>query len=119
MPRLFQSLLLGLALLPLAGAAEPVAKVAFDIPAGAAVDTLKRAAQQARLEIAFPAETVRGVNTRAVRGDFSPVEAMNLMLVGSGLAVVKDEKTGALTVRRLVKATGEEGATQKKETALP
>ncbi len=119
MPRLFQSLLLGLALLPLAGAAEPIAKVAFDIPAGAAVDTLKRAAQQARLEIAFPAETVRGVNTRAVRGDFSPVEAMNLMLVGSGLAVVKDEKTGALTVRRLVKATGEEGATQKKETALP
>lgn len=119
MPRLFKSLLLCLALLPLAGAAEPMAKVAFDIPAGAAAETLKRAAQQARLEIAFPAETVRGVNTRAVRGDFSPVEAMNLMLVGSGLAVVKDETTGALTVRRLVKATSEEGAAQRKEEALP
>jgi TonB-dependent receptor len=119
MSPLMRSLLLCLALLPFAGAAEAMAKVAFDIPAGAAAETLKRAAQQARLEIAFPAETVRGVNTRAVRGDFSPAEAMNLMLVGSGLAMVKDEKTGALTVRRLVKATGEEGAAQRKESALP
>lgn len=99
--RLTCSLLLGLALLPSLGAAESPAKIAFDIPSGAAADTLKRAAQQARLEIAFPAETVRGVNTRAVRGDYVPIEAMNLMLSGSGLAVLKDEQTGALTVRRV------------------
>jgi hypothetical protein len=94
-------LILGLAVLPPLRAAEPSAKVAFDIPAGLAADTLKRAAQQARLEIAFPAETVRGVNTRAIRGDYGPVEAMNLMLGGSGLGVVKDERTGAITIRRI------------------
>ena len=105
--RLIFMLLFGLAVVPSAHATDP-AKLAFDIPAGAAASTLKRAAQQARLEIAFPAEIVRGVNTRAIRGDYAPVEAMNLMLSGSGLAVVKDERTGAITVRRFALPAEEE-----------
>ncbi len=117
--RLILPLLLGLAVLPLLSAAERSAKIAFDIPAGAAADTLKRAAQQARLEIAFPAEIVRGVNTRAIRGDYAPVEAMNLMLSDSGLAVVKDERTGAITVQRFSKPkTADKNAAQEK-TSLP
>ena len=101
-------LILGLAALASLRAAEPSAKIAFDIPAGVAAETLKRAAQQARLEIAFPADIVRGVNTGAIRGDYAPVEAMNLMLGGSGLAALRDERTGAITIRRFSPPAGEE-----------
>jgi iron complex outermembrane receptor protein len=74
-------------------AAEEAAK-SFDIPAGSAVDTLRQAAQQAGKEIMFPAETVRGVQTAAVKGEFTPLAAFNRMLAGTALVVVQDEKTG-------------------------
>jgi outer membrane receptor protein involved in Fe transport len=99
----FRSLLIILAALTLSavavGATKPGIKV-FDIPAGDAVDTLKRAAQQAGLEIMYPAETVRGVKTNAVKGEFTPREALDQMLARTKLTVVQDERTGALAVTR-------------------
>jgi len=42
---------------------------------------------------------VRRVHTAAVKGDFTPKEALDRMLDGTGLrSVVQDEKTGALAV---------------------
>src|SRR4051812_39427227 len=52
-----------------AGAAE-TAKM-FDVPAGAAGETLKRFAQQAGQQVVYPANEVRGVQTAAVKGEFT------------------------------------------------
>ena len=72
----------------------------FDVPAGEAVDTLKRTAQQGGLEIVFLAETVRGVRTPALRGEFTPREALDRLVRQTGLVVVRDPRTGTLTVNR-------------------
>lgn len=81
--------------------AADAAKKTFDIPAGDAIDTLKRAAQQAGVEMMFPAESVRGVKTNPVRGEFTTRAALDRMLNGTQLSVVQDEKTGALSVRHV------------------
>lgn len=73
----------------------------FDIPAGEAIDTLKRAAWQAGLEIMYPADTVRGVVTHRVQGEFTPRQALDRMVAGTVLHIVTDEKTGALTLTRV------------------
>lgn len=82
-----------------ASAAEAVR--AFDVPAGDAAATLKQAAKQGGVEIVFPAATVRGVQTAAVKGDFTAREALNRMLADTDLVLVQDEKSGALTINRL------------------
>lgn len=78
----------------------------FDVPAGEAVETLRLAAQQAGKEIMFPADTVRGVQTAAVKGEFTPLAAFNRMLADTPLMVVQDEKTGAFAVSRVSDPNG-------------
>ncbi len=75
---------------------------AFDVPAGDAADTLKLAARQAGLEIIFFADTVRGVRTPALRGEFRPREALDRLVAGTDLLVVDNESDGTLTLRRTV-----------------
>ena len=58
----------------------PEAKRRFDVPAGDATQTLARFAEQAEREIVFSPTTVRGVQTNTVSGDFSPSEALDLLL---------------------------------------
>jgi outer membrane receptor for ferric coprogen and ferric-rhodotorulic acid len=86
--------------LAVAALAADNTKKTFDVPAGSAAETLKRAAQQAGLEIMFPVETVQGVRTGAVKGDYAPLDAINQMLAGTDLVATKDEASGALTVKR-------------------
>ncbi len=81
-----------------AAAAETVRP--FDIPAGDAAETLKLAARQGGLEIAFFAETVRGVQTPALRGAFSTRDALARLLAGTGLSLVGDASAGTVTIRR-------------------
>lgn len=78
----------------------------FDIPAGAAVVTLKRAALQAGLEIVYSAATVSGVQTQAVAGTFRPHEALERMVADTPLKIFRDPRTGVLSVMR---RTGTEG----------
>ena len=73
---------------------------AFDVPAGDALQTLKLAAQQARIEIMFPADTVRGIKTNEVKGRFGAREAIERMVANTELIVVEDASTHALSVRR-------------------
>ncbi len=75
-------------------------KKSFDVPAGDAVATLKQAAQQGGVQIMFPAATVQGVKTNAVKGEFAPREVLDRMLDKTGLVIVQEEKTGALSVQR-------------------
>jgi len=77
---------------------EPVRS--FDVPAGEAVDTLKLAARQGGLEIVFFAETVRGVRTAALRGEFRPRDALGRLVAGTGLVVSADDTNGTFTIQR-------------------
>ena len=98
----FSALLLALtaALATAAQPPPPDAKRRFDVPAGDATQTLARFAEQADREIVFSPATVRGVQTNAVRGDFSPREALDLLLARTPLVVSHDASTGALAVRK-------------------
>ena len=90
-----------LGVLALAGAARAAdAARRFDIPPGDAADTLKLAAQQGGLEIAFFAEIVHGVRTPALRGFFAPREALDRLVAGTGLTLISEQRDGTLTVRR-------------------
>ena len=72
----------------------------FDIPAGDAAETLKLAPRQGSLEIAFFAETVRGIRTPGLRGRFAPREVLDRLLAGTGLTLIVDASSSTLTVRR-------------------
>jgi iron complex outermembrane receptor protein len=80
-------------------AAAP-ARVRFDIPAGDARPMLRQFATQAGTEIVFVVESVDGIRTNAVRGEFTPDDAAARLLVGTNLQLVKDAKTGAFAVVR-------------------
>ncbi len=73
---------------------------AFDVPAGEAVETLKTTAKQGGVEIIFLAETVHGIRTVALRGEFTPSQALARLVTNTGLIVVRDERTSTLTVKR-------------------
>lgn len=83
-------------------AAEPV-RQSFDIPAGPAEKSLKAISVQSGLELLFPTEAATGINTNAVKGEFTPLEAIDRMLSGTDLQVVRDEKTGVFRVTRVTK----------------
>ncbi|HEX3731285.1 MAG TPA: TonB-dependent receptor [Opitutaceae bacterium] len=72
---------------------------AFDVPAGAADQTLKQFATQAAREIVFAPETVGGVQTNAIQGQLTPQDAIDRMLANTAL-VASQDKTGAFAVRR-------------------
>lgn len=82
-----------------AGLAAELARP-FDVPAGAAAETLKLTARQGGLEIAFFAETVRGIRTPALRGSFGPRDALACLVAGTGLRVVAEASSGTITVQR-------------------
>jgi outer membrane receptor protein involved in Fe transport len=84
-------------------AAGEVATRTFDVPAGDAADTLKRFAVQAQREIMFPAESVAGVKTHAVKGALTPRQALDRMVADTGLTVVEDPKTGAVMIIRALR----------------
>lgn len=81
-------------------ATAPLKPLAFDVPAGDALSTLKRVARQAGMEIVFPAELVRGVKTNPVKGLYTPREAFDRLTAGTALLLVQDLPSGALLVQR-------------------
>jgi iron complex outermembrane receptor protein len=89
--------------LPFAGAAE-AGQMSFDVPAGAANQTLKQFASQSGREIVFAPDSVNGVQTHAVQGNFTARQALDSMLTDTGLVASEDATTGALAVRPSVPA---------------
>jgi len=81
-------------------AAEEAARRHYDIPAGSAVVTLKRAAHQGGLEIVYSAAVVEGIQTQPVAGEFTPREALERMVAATPLKIFSDPQTGALSVLR-------------------
>jgi len=73
------------AILALAGADTPHAgRVAFDIPAGPAIESLVTWGQQSRMQMLFDYEHLAHIgNTRAVRGELDKFEALRRMTAGT------------------------------------
>ncbi len=80
----------------------------FRVDAGDAASALHQFTDQAAEKVAYPADTVRNINTRAVHGEFTPHEALTRMTAGTPLVVVRDETTGALSVRMETSGGGNE-----------
>lgn len=91
-------------------AAETAAR-AFDLPAESGDKALKRFIAQSGVEVVYGSATVAAVTTNAVKGDFAPREAISRMLKGTGLIIVANERTGALTVSRDPNEQGPAAAT--------
>lgn len=71
----------------------------FDIPAGRADRMLERFARQAGQSAIFPTELIRSVRTQAVKGSYTAVDALALMLQGTDLVAVRDAQTGTLLIK--------------------
>jgi len=91
---------LGIFMLPsLACGAGTASRMRVDLPSGDAADTLKSFAAQYHSEIMFLASAVSGIQTNAVKGSFTPREALDGMLKGTGLVFHEDPSSGALLVK--------------------
>jgi iron complex outermembrane receptor protein len=72
----------------------------FDIPAGMADGSLRFFSEQAHAQFVFSADKVKGERLNALKGSYTPREALEHLVSGTGLCVVQDDTTGALTVDR-------------------
>ena len=88
-------------LLPVALQAQEAATRAFNLPADMAERTLKLHSQQSGRALIMSTRAVQGIGTNAVRGEYTPREALGLMLANTGLGVVEDPKSGSLAVRKV------------------
>jgi len=79
-----------------ARAAEPAAR-SFDLPADDAAVSLKSFAEQSGQEIVYSPDVVKGTTTNAVKGEFTPKDALDRMLAGTPLAAASS-KGGLLAV---------------------
>lgn len=75
-------------------------KLSLNIPEGFATNTLKEFARQTNVEILFDRQSVYGVTTNAVEGQYDPGSALGIMLEGTPLGVDFEEETGAYAVFR-------------------
>jgi hypothetical protein len=75
------------------------AKRTFNLPAGMAENTLKLFSEQSGRGLIVGTDAVKGIRTNAVQGEFTVREALDRMLVRTGLVAIQDERNGAFTVR--------------------
>lgn len=80
--------------------AADTARRVFDVPAGDAGKSLKVLSQQAGRGVIFSSEALQGLQTNAVRGEFTAREAIERMVKGTGLVLGGEEGTGAFAVRK-------------------
>lgn len=78
----------------------------FDVREGKARITLKKAAHQAEVDFIFSPRVVIGETTRAIKGEFAPLEAFALMLADTALSVFQHEESGVFGIRKI--ATNQE-----------
>ena len=77
------------------------ARQSFDVPGGSAEQALKEFSRQSGLEILFVSENVASVRTNAVKGTYTPREAIDVMLAETRLTVAQDNRSGALRIQRM------------------
>lgn len=80
-------------------------KRSYDLPRGDAAQTLRQFAKVSGTPILFLMEQVGGYQTNAIHGDYTPQEALDLLLAGTPLHLVQIEgQSGYLVTKR--KAAG-------------
>lgn len=89
-----------LALSAVATAAENDAKKAFDIPAGNAAHALRQFSVQSGAQVIFLEEALEGARTNALKGAFTPTEAIGRLLYGTRLKAAHDRESGSFAVSR-------------------
>ena len=75
-------------------------RCSFSIPAQAAESALKVFSEQSGKGVIMNADTVDGIRTNRLKGAFTPLEALQRLLAGTGLIATPDEKSGAFVVHR-------------------
>jgi hypothetical protein len=75
-------------------------KVNFDIPAQPASVAIQTWARASGLQVFAAEEHLQGIKTNPVRGDYTPIEAVQLMVQGTGLEVVASGEN-TVTIRRV------------------
>lgn len=83
-----------------AGAPASAGRLHFDLPAGPAEPALMRFSAQSGQDMLFAPQVTAGVTTNAVHGDYTVMEAVGVMLTGTGLVAVQDPRSGVLAVKR-------------------
>lgn len=71
----------------------------FDLAAGDIFAALKQFTSQSGEQLIYRVDSLEGVKTAAVRGRFTPREALGRMLDRTNLVVTRDERTGTLAIR--------------------
>ena len=109
-------------------AATPVASAEnlgkhFEIAAGDAAITLKRFAEDSGNQVVFLVDSVRGITTNPLKGEYTPREALSLLVANTVLVVGEDAETGALMARRTNEskkpiAPIESGSSEKNSTSV-
>jgi iron complex outermembrane recepter protein len=80
---------------------EPTAtRQTYNVPRGDATRTLGQYAGVASRQIVYLMDKVRGVQTNAIEGEYSPDEALARMLAGTELVARHDAATGAVMISR-------------------
>ena len=87
----------------------------FDIAAQPAEDALATFMEQAGVDIVYSPSTVAGIETKAVRGRYAPLEALELMLSGTGLTSLVTA-SGGIVIRR--EAGNEDDKEEQADVAL-
>ncbi len=85
------------------------AKRRFDLSADDAATSLRVFMEQSGTEIVYPADTVRGTRTNAVKGEYTPREAIEKMLAGTRL-VASETKNGVLSINHVNDPNGQRAA---------
>ena len=83
----------GLALLAIqhnnTAAAQQPAKQHFNIPAQSLQSALNQFSEDADMQMSYPAQLSKGIKTKGISGNYTPVDALNQLLSGSGLVPSK------------------------------
>jgi iron complex outermembrane recepter protein len=82
-----------------AAAANAPAKKQFNLQPGLAAASLKDFIAQSGVQLLYVAEEVSGVTTNAVKGEYTPREAVRQLLANTVLAAVETEN-GAIAIKR-------------------
>ena len=81
----------------------------FDLPSGPASVALKQFIAQAGVQVLYVAEEVSDVRTNAVKGEFTPREAVTRLLAHTVLTAVETEN-GAIAINRTADPNGQRAA---------
>ena len=81
-------------------ASEKAVRKTFNIPAGEAAHALKQFSAQSGSQVIFPENAIEGARTKALKGAFTPTEAIDRLLSGTILRAAHDRESGSFAVSR-------------------